>query len=128
MPELQVYTGPQANASMGSSGGGVTAPGAGAALVTILPPSGKGFYAIEVFAYLSAGTPAAADNANIEFRFGGTTLSRIPLFPALNLLSQWRTTFTSDGVTNFSVNATGAGTGGVTYNVFMTATKLRDIT
>lgn len=126
MPENLVYAGPVANASMGTSGAGVTAPTAGQALATILPPAGKGIYAIKVSAYLSAGTPAAADNANIEFRFGGTTLSRIPLFPALNLLSTWETTFTSDAATNFTVNATANATGGVIYNVFMTATKLRD--
>lgn len=124
MPEMQVFTGALANASMGSTGAGVTAPGAGAALVTSLPPSGKGLYTIKVVAYLSAGTPAAADNANIEFRFGGTVLSRIPLAPALNVPTVWETAFTSDGSTNFSVNATAAATGGVTYNVFLTATKV----
>ncbi len=126
MPEMQVFTGPLANASMGSTGAGVTAPGAAAALVTILPPSGKGLYAIEVVAYLSGAAPAAADNANIEFRFGGTTLSRIPLVPALSVPTTWRTAFTSDGVTNFSINATGAATAGVIYNVSITATKVNN--
>jgi hypothetical protein len=125
MPEMKAFTGPLANASMGSAKATV-APGAGAALVTSLPPSGKGLYNIEVIAYLSAGTPAAADNGNLEFRFGGTALSSIPLVPALNVPTVWRTCFTSDGATNFSVNATGAGTGGVAYNVFFTATKVGD--
>jgi hypothetical protein len=123
MPEMKVFTGPLANASMGSSA--TTAPAAGAALVTSLPPSGKGLYAIEVVAYLSGtGTPAAGDNKNIEFRFGGTTLSSIPLVPAVNVPVTWRTAFQSDGATNFSINATGAGTANVTYNVFLTATKV----
>lgn len=124
MPEMQVFNGPLANASMGSTVGGVTAPVAGAALVTALPPSGKGLYQIDVVAYLSATAPAAADNANIEFRFGGTTLSRIPLVPAQNVPTVWRTFFTSDGTTNFSVNATGNATAAVVYNVFLTATKV----
>jgi len=125
MPELQVFSGPLANASMGSVKASV-APGAGAALVTSLPPSGKGLYRIDVWAYLSAGTPAAADNGNLEFRFGGTALSSIPLIPALNVPTMWSTYFTSDGATNFSVNATGAATAGVAYNVFLVATKVNN--
>jgi len=126
MPEMQVFTGALANASMATTGAGVTAPAAGAALVTSLPPSGKGLYQIDVVAYLSATAPAAADNANIEFRFGGTTLSRIPLAPALNVVTVWRTFFSSDGTTNFSVNATGNATAAVVYNVFLTATKVNN--
>jgi len=126
MPEMQVFTGPLANASMGSTGAGVTAPGAGAALVTSLPPSGKGLYQIDVVAYLSGAAPAAADNSNIEFRFGGTSLSRIPLVPAQNVVTAWRTFFASDGATNFSVNAVGAATASVVYNVFFTATKVNN--
>lgn len=125
MPEMKVFSGPLANASM-ANGKAVVAPTANQALATSLPPSGKGTYQIEVVAYLSAGTPAAADNANLEFRFGGTTLSSIPLIPALNVPTTWRTVFQSDGATNFSVNATGAATAGVTYNVFMTAVKVNE--
>lgn len=126
MPEMQVFTGPLANASMGSTGAGVTAPAAGAALVTSLPPSGKGLYQIDVVAYLSGAAPAAADNANIEFRFGGTSLSRIPLVPAQNVVTSWRTFFSSDGATNFSVNAVGNATASVVYNVSFTATKVNN--
>lgn len=126
MPELQVFTGALANASMADSGAGVAAPGAGAALATSLPPSGKGLYQIEVWAWLSAGTPAAADNCNLQFKFGTTALSRVPLAPALNVLTQWRTAFTSDGSTNFTVNAVGAATAGVTYNVVLVATKVNN--
>ena len=123
MPEMQVYTGPLANASMGSNA--VTAPTEGQALVTSLPPSGEGLYRIHVTAYLSgAGTPAAGDNQNLEFRFGATALSQIPLIPAIHIVTEWETFFTSDGSTNFSVNATAAGTTGVTYNVFFTAVKV----
>jgi hypothetical protein len=125
MPEMKVFTGPLANASMGSAKA-VVAPTAGQALVTSLPPSGKGLYNIEVVAYLSAGTPAAADAGNLEFRFGGTALSSIPLVPALNVPTTWKTCFSSDGATNFSVNATGAATAGVSYNVFFVATKVGD--
>ncbi|MFF4019991.1 hypothetical protein [Streptomyces sp. NPDC001843] len=125
MPEMKVYTGPLANASMGSAKA-ATSVTAGQALVTSLPPSGRGLYRVNVVAYLSAGTPAAADNGNLEFRFGGTALSSIPLVPALNVVTSWETTFTSDGSTNFSVNATGNGTAGVAYNVFFTATKVGD--
>lgn len=125
MPEMQVFTGPLATASMGSVKAS-SGPTAGTALVTSLPPSGKGLYLIEVYAYLSGGTPAAADNANLEFRFGGTALSSIPLAPALNVLTTWRTYFTSDGATNFSVNATGNATAAVLYNVFLTATKVNN--
>lgn len=126
MPELQVYSGTTANASMADSGTGSAAPGAGAALATSLPPSGKGLYQIKVWAWLSAGTPAAADNCNLQFKFGSTGLSRIPLVPALNVLTMWETTYASDGVTNFTVNTVGAATAGVTYNVVMAATKIRD--
>jgi hypothetical protein len=125
MPEMKVYTGPLANASMGSAKA-VTAPAAGQALVTSLPPSGKGLYTIKVVAYLSAGTPTAADSGNLEFRFGGTALSSIPLIPALNVPTTWETVFSSDGATNFSINATSAATTGVVYNVFFTATKVGD--
>lgn len=125
MPEMKVFTGPLANASMGSAKS-ATSVTAGQALVTSLPPSGKGLYRIVVVAYLSAGTPAAADAGNLEFRFGGTALSSIPLVPALNVPTTWETVFSSDGATNFSVNATGAGTASVAYNVFFTATKVGD--
>lgn len=124
MPEMKVFSGPLSSASMGSAK--VTAPTAGQALVTSLPPSGKGLYRIQVVAYLSGAAPAAADNQNIEFRFGGTTLASIPLVPAQNVPTVWETCFTSDGTTNFSVNATGAGTASVVYNVFFTATKVND--
>lgn len=123
MPEMQIFTGALAPASMGSAKA-VSAPTAGTALVTSLPPSGKGLYVVKVVAYLSAGTPAAADNGNLEFRFGGTALSSIPLVPALNVPTTWETVFNSDGATNFSVNATGNATAGVAYNVFFTATKV----
>ena len=124
MPEMQVFTGPLANASMGS--GNPSAPTAGTAIVTSLPPSGKGLYLIEVTAFLSGAAPAAADANNIEFRFGGTTLSKIPLVPAQNVPTTWRTYFSSDGTTNFSVNATGNGTTSVVYYVVLTATKVNN--
>jgi hypothetical protein len=107
-----------------SSAKAVVAPTAGQALVTSLPPSGKGLYRIRVVAYLSAGTPAAADAGNLEFRFGGTALSSVPLVPALNVPTTWETFFASDGATNFSINATAAATAGVAYNVFFTAAKV----
>lgn len=124
MPELQVYSGPLANASMASAS--PTAPTTGAQIVASLPGSGKGLYQIDVTAYLSGAAPAAADNKNIEFRFGGTTLSSIPLAPAQNVVTTWRTFFQSDGITNFSVNATGNGTASVVYNVFMVCTKVNN--
>lgn len=125
MTSMRVTTAPLGNASMGQAK--TTAPGAGVALVTSLPPAGKGLYLIEVVAYLSgAGTPAAGDNQNIEFRFGGTTLASLPLVPAIHVPTTWRTYFTSDGATNFSINATGAGTANVVYNVAFTATKVTE--
>ncbi|MEV6049728.1 hypothetical protein [Streptomyces sp. NPDC052107] len=120
---MSTYNGPLANASMAF--GSVTAPTAGAAIATSLPPGGKGLFQIDVVAYLSgSGTPAAADNKNIEFRFGATTLASVPLVPANNVPTVWRTYFTSDGTTNFSVNATGAATASVIYNVSLVATRL----
>lgn len=122
MPEMKVFSGPLANASMTSAK--ATAPTAGQALVTSLPPSGKGLYQIKVVAYLSGAAPAAADNQNLEFRFGATTLASIPLVPAQNVPAVWETYFSSDGTTNFSVNATGNATASVVYNVFFTAAKV----
>ena len=124
MTSMRVTTAPLGNASMGSAK--VTAPGAGAALVTSLPPTGKGLYRIQVVAYLSGAAPAAGDNQNIEFRFGATTLASIPLVPAQNVPTVWETHFASDGVSNFSINATGAGTASVVYNVAFTATKVAE--
>lgn len=124
MTSMRVTTAPLGNASMGSAK--VTAPGAGAALVTSLPPTGKGLYRIQVVAYLSGAAPAAADNQNIEFRFGATTLASLPLVPAANVPTVWETYFASDGATNFSVNATAAATAGVIYNVVFTATKVSE--
>lgn len=124
MTSMRVTTAPLGNASMGSAK--VTAPTLGQALVTSLPPTGKGLYRITVVAYLSGAAPAAIDNANIEFRFGGTTLAAIPLVPAINVPTAWETYFTSDGATSFSVNATAAGTAGVIYTVVFTATKVSE--
>lgn len=123
MTSMRVTTAPLANASMGAAKA-VTAPTAGQALVTSLPPSGKGLYRVQVWAYLSGAAPAAADNGNIEFRFGATVLSSIPLVPAINVPTVWETYFTSDGATNFSVNATAGATAGVIYSVFFIATKV----
>lgn len=125
MTSMRVTTAPLANASMGSAKA-VTAPTAGQALVTSLPAAGKGLYRIQVVAYLSGAAPAAADCGNIEFRFGGTALSSIPLVPAINVPTTWEAYFTSDGATNFSVNATAGATAGVIYSVFFTAAKVAE--
>lgn len=121
MAEMRVSVSPRNNSTMAT--GTVAAPGVGAALVTALPAAGPGLYEIHMTAWLSAGAPAAADNKNLEFRFGATPLLSLPVIPALNVPTTTRVFFSSDGTTNFSVNATGAGTAGVTYNVTFVATK-----
>lgn len=115
-------SGPIAESGFGS--GSVTAPAAGATIATHQPPasaSGK-LHQIVVTTWLSGtGTPAAADNMNVAFKYGATVISNLPITD-----SPITTTFYFNAATGvaFSVVAVNAGTADVTYNAMIVATRV----
>lgn len=112
---------PKANSAFAA--GTVLAPTAGQQILISLP-SGSGLFHIQVTAWYSSGSPLAADNRNMEFRFGASPLASLAVVPALNIPVTNTLYFTGDGSTPMSVNATGAGTAGVTYNATLVATRI----
>lgn len=121
---LQGITGPIGESGFGS--GTVTAPGADTLIATHQPPAaaaGK-LHQIEAVVWFSAGTPAAADNFNVGFKFGGTLISKIPIMPVLNQPVRTQFFFKAAANTQFAVYSVGAATAGVTYNAYISATKV----
>lgn len=106
--------------------GTVAAPGAGAVIATHQPPAGNAgeLHEVEITAWLSAGTPAAADLNNMAFKFGGTVISSIPVVNALNVPTKSKFYFNAAAGTPFAVVAVAAATAGVSYSAFITATKI----
>src|SRR5215472_1033752 len=105
--------------------GAVTAPAAGAAIVSIpnVPP---GVYHVEVAAYLSAAAPGAGDADNIRLQVpavggGQQNGPALPLEPVQNaptpLIEVGRIQIAAVGTV--SVNAVGAGTASVIYHVLL---------
>lgn len=101
-----------------------TAPGAGVAIATINNP-GEGIYEVEVEAYYAAGAPAAAEDSNLELRSGSQVIGRIPMVRAINVIGSktFRYVDVTSSTNDLTVNATGAGTGGVVYNVHLSAQR-----
>lgn len=95
--------------------GRVLAPGAGGAIATLAAPP-AGIYEVEVNAVAGAGA-VAADNGNIELRFGATIIGSVngPITGIRRTL---------DGATAISLNATGAATAGVEYSGSIVATRI----
>ena len=121
---MQGVTGPIGETGFGQ--GSVSGPGANTLIATHQPPAdaaGK-LHQIECVVWFSAGAPAAADNFNVGFRFGGTTISPIPITPVLNSPVKSVFYFKAAAGTQFGIYSIGAGTAGVTYNAFITATKV----
>lgn len=120
----QQSSGPNAESGFGI--GTVSAPGVGATIATHQPPAGNAgeLHEIEITAWLSSGTPAAADLNNMAFKFGGTTISAIPVVNALNVPTKSKFYFNAAAGTPFSVIAVAAATAGVGYSAFITATKI----
>lgn len=121
MADMRVSVAPKNNSTFAN--GTVAAPTLGQVVLTALPVAGPGLYEVRITTWLSAGTPAPADNKNLEFRFGATVLTALPVIPALNTPVIAIMYFSSDGTTAFTVNATAAATAGVTYNATLVATK-----
>lgn len=99
--------------------GAATAPGAGAAIVTLAIPT-AGVYDVTVIAALPLGTPVAADLTNMQFRNNAVAV-------ALVFTDAQQTPFkrvTVSGAVNLTVNAVAAGTAGVTYLATISATRL----
>src|SRR6266542_4381358 len=105
------------------------AVGVGQAIVTLVAPP-KGYYKVRVIAQLD-GAAVAIDRNNLEVREGANVKARVlvnvgdggsgsasaaPLEMYLRL----------DGATDVSVNANGAGTAAVGYNVSLVATRIND--
>lgn len=117
-------TGPNAQTGFGGDPGAVTAPAADAVITNHYPATADKLHLIEVTAWLSEGTPLAADNYNMAFKFGGTTIAKIPVLAAVNMPITSRFYYMSAAGTPFGVHAAGAGSPGVKYNAFLTATRL----
>lgn len=109
-----------------SNAGTVVAPGVGAAIVTIASGSlPAGVYEVKVNAGLALGTPAVADVNNMELRKAAVVISDLTVVAALAVSAT--TVFPRiklDGAQALSVNATGAGTAGVSYSASITATRV----
>lgn len=106
--------------------GAVSAPGAGATIATHTPPVGNAgeLHEIEITAWLASGTPAAADLNNMAFKFGGGTITSIPVAQAINVPIKTKFYWTAAAGTAISVIAVAAATAGVTYAAFISATKI----
>ncbi|MFG2268107.1 hypothetical protein [Streptomyces sp. NPDC048720] len=106
--------------------GSVTAPAAGATIATHTPPAGNSgeLHEVEITAWISAGTPAAADANNMGFKFGGGTITAIPVIAGVNQPVKTKLFWNAAAGTPMSVIAIGAATAGVTYSAFISATKL----
>jgi hypothetical protein len=121
---LQGVTGPVGETGFGS--GTVVAPGANTLIATHQPPpdaAGK-LHQIECVVWFSEGVPAAADNYNVGFRFGGTLISKIPVLPVLNQPAKSVFYFKAAAGTQFAIYSVNAATAGVAYNGFITATRI----
>lgn len=114
------------NAESGFAIGAVAAPGVGATICTHTPPAGNAgeLHEIEVTLWYSAGAPAANENSNMAFKFGGGNISNLPVPPALNVPVKSKFYFNAAVGTPFAIVAVNAATAGVTYCAFLTATRV----
>lgn len=120
----QGITGPVGESGFGS--GTVVAPAANTLIATHQPPgsaAGK-LHQIEVVVWFSVGTPAAADNFNMGFKFGNTLISAVPVVAVLNTVVKTTFFFKAAAGTQFAVYSIGAATAGVTYNAYISATRI----
>lgn len=106
--------------------GTVAAPAAGATIATHQPPAGNAgeLHEIEITTWLAAGTPAAADLNNMAFKFGGGTITNLPVVNALNVPTKTKLWWTAAAGTPMAVIAVANATAGVTYAAFISATKI----
>jgi hypothetical protein len=114
------------NAESGFGIGAVVAPAAGATIATHQPPAGNAgkLHKITATVWFSETAPAGAENANMAFKFGGTTISAIPAVPGIHIPVTVEFYFNAASGTPFSIIAVGAGTAAVKYNAFIVATKV----
>jgi hypothetical protein len=111
----------------GFGAGTVTAPVAGATIATHQPPASASGYLhkVVVTTWLSGtGTPAAADNFNMAFKYGDTNISDIPVAGDLNIPISTEFHFNAAEGVAFSVVAVGAATTAVDYNAMIVATRI----
>jgi hypothetical protein len=118
------FSGPNAESGFGI--GAVAAPGAGATIASHTPPAGNAgkLHRIEVVTWLAVGAPAAAEDNNMAFKFGGTVISNLPVARALNVPIKTEFYFNAAAGTAFSIVAVAAATAGVTYCASINATKV----
>jgi hypothetical protein len=114
------------NDASGFDANSVTGPGLGAVIATHTPPVGANgeLHLIEVTVWYSGTAPAAAENFNMAFKFGGTQITKIPAIPALHIPTKATFYFVAASGTPFAVIAVAAGTAGTIYNAFIAATKI----
>lgn len=120
----QGITGPVGETGFGA--GTVAAPGANTLIANHQPPAGAAgkLHQIECVVWFSAGAPVAADNFNMGFKFGNTLISAIPVVPVLNTVVRTQFFFKAAAGTQFAVYSIGAATAGVTYNAYISATRI----
>lgn len=100
-----------------------TAPGAGAALATLTTPP-RGIYRVRAEVVLAAGTPAAAEDINVEIRRAAVQQKRMVLGRTVGGEHTAECVIEVDGAQNISLNAVAAATAGVVYLASLTATKI----
>lgn len=106
--------------------GKATAPAAGDAIATIAAADTKpGIYEIQVHGVYLAGTPAAAEDNNLELRVGATVIGGILMPRATNVISRGHIFIAHvNEAQTITINATGAGTAAVVYAASVIATRI----
>lgn len=114
------------NSESGFAAGSVTAPAADTVIAQYQPPSGDAgkLYRIEITVWLSGTAPASVDNFNLAFKSGSTVVSKIPVIPDIHIPVTFEFYFKATSGTPFTVSSVDAGTTGVVYNVFISATRV----
>jgi hypothetical protein len=114
------------NAESGFGIGSVVAPAADTVIATHTPPAANAgkLHKIVATVWFSATAPTGVDNANMAFKFGGTVISAIPAVPDLHIPVTVEFYFKAAAGTPFAIVSVGAGTAGVQYNAFITATRI----
>jgi hypothetical protein len=108
-----------------ASGTTATGPGAGTAIATIASgglPAGR--YRIRAETMFVVGTPAAAEDLNIEIRKAAVSLRKLVTGRALNNRAVGEAVATLDGTQALSLNVVAAATAGVAYSGVITAERL----
>lgn len=121
---FQVQTTPAQQGDTVENAARAVAPGAGAAIVTLVAPA-AGVYDVDIVVGYDAGAPAALELNNMEVQRGGVALfTPLQVFAALNVPVLKKARINFSGANNLTVNSIGASTAGVGYSAAIFATRV----